>query len=215
MPAHDLETLVTKGVKELLGNASRVHDSVASLELDRDALAELLAAASARSTDTAPSGWRDLVERVEVHNNRVDIHVRVANLIPLVAAAALPAPVMLSLPIVRMRRGKEVRLLIPGIDAGSQPSADPALMRLLANAFAARDAVNSAASGQTLKDIATAQGYSLDYFSLLLRLSMLAPDIVEAIYAGRQPPSLNRQRLARMTKLPIEWSAQRVALGFD
>jgi hypothetical protein len=43
---------------------------------------------------------------------------------------------------------------------------------------------------------------------------MLAPDIVEAIYAGRQPPALNRQRLARTTKLPIDWAEHRVALRF-
>jgi site-specific DNA recombinase len=43
---------------------------------------------------------------------------------------------------------------------------------------------------------------------------MLAPDIVTAIHDGRQPATLNRQRLARTTNLPIEWSAQRMALGF-
>lgn len=43
---------------------------------------------------------------------------------------------------------------------------------------------------------------------------MLAPDIVAAIHDGRQPATLNRQRLARTTNLPIEWSAQKAALGF-
>ena len=122
---------------------------------------------------------------------------------------------LLSIPIVRLRRGKEVRLLIPGNDGGLQASADPALIKLLATAFAARDAVNAADRDHKLDFMAKAQGYSLEYFSLLLRLSMLAPDIVAAIYAGRQPPSLNRQRLARTTKLPIDWSEQRRVLGFQ
>ena len=122
---------------------------------------------------------------------------------------------ILSIPIVRLRRGKEVRLLIPGDDGGLQASADPALIKLLATAFEARDVVNAAARDQTLSCIAKAKGYSIEYFSLLLRLSMLAPDIVEAIHAGRQPPSLNRQRLARPTKLPVDWSEQRRVLGFQ
>jgi DNA invertase Pin-like site-specific DNA recombinase len=214
MPAHDLETTVTEAVRKLLGDASRVHDAVAGLALDQNTLADVLTLARARAAEFEISNCRDLVERVTVHNNQVEILVRIAAIIPPVLTATRPSSVKLSVPTVRMRRGKEVRLLIPGNDAGVHSNADPALLKLLANAFAARDAVTSAAAGQALKDIAASEGYSLDYFSLLLRLSMLAPDIVGAIYAGRQPPSLNRQRLARTTKLPIDWSAQRVALGF-
>lgn len=55
----------------------------------------------------------------------------------------------LSLPTVRLRRGKEVRLLLPGADGGLQASPDPALIKLLANAVAARDAVEAAAGNLT------------------------------------------------------------------
>jgi site-specific DNA recombinase len=118
------------------------------------------------------------------------------------------------MPIVRARRRKEVRLLIPSSDGALQASPDPALIKFLAGAFAARAVVDIADNDLTLSEIARAQGYSLEYFSLLLRLSMLAPDIVAAIHDGWQPPALNRQRLARTTNLPIKWSAQGVALGF-
>ena len=46
-----------------------------------------------------------------------------------------------------------------------------------------------------------------------LRLSFLAPDIVEAILAGRQPRALTRKRLASI-ELPIDWHQQRTMLGF-
>ena len=105
-------------------------------------------------------------------------------------------------------------MLLPGADGGLQASPDPALIKLLANAFAARDAVEAAAGNLTFGEVAKTSGYSAEYFSLLLRLSMLAPDIVAAIHEGRQPPALNRQRLARLTNLPVEWSAQRATLGF-
>lgn len=52
------------------------------------------------------------------------------------------------------------------------------------------------------------------YFCSLLRLSYLAPDITAAILDGRQPAHLNRQYLARVNNLPIDWASQREILGF-
>jgi hypothetical protein len=45
------------------------------------------------------------------------------------------------------------------------------------------------------------------------RISFLAPDVVAAILDGRQPATLTRQKLARMTDLPPEWEAQYTAPG--
>jgi hypothetical protein len=59
------------------------------------------------------------------------------------------------------------------------------------------------------------QGYTADYFGLLLRLATLAPDIVQAILDGNQPAALTRQRLAKMTNLPFAWAEQRILLGFQ
>jgi site-specific DNA recombinase len=52
------------------------------------------------------------------------------------------------------------------------------------------------------------------YFSVLVKLAFLAPDIQAAILDGHQPLQLNRQRLARITSMPMCWSAQRRLLGF-
>ncbi|MBS3961108.1 MAG: hypothetical protein KGZ61_05235 [Sandarakinorhabdus sp.] len=46
-----------------------------------------------------------------------------------------------------------------------------------------------------------------------IKLSYLAPDIIEAILAGRQPRSLTRRRFATID-LPIDWRQQRQMLGF-
>jgi hypothetical protein len=49
----------------------------------------------------------------------------------------------------------------------------------------------------------------------VLRLTLLAPDIVEAILEGRQPRHLNLQTLrGRIELLPREWALQRPELGF-
>ena len=45
--------------------------------------------------------------------------------------------------------------------------------------------------------------------SRVLRLTLLAPDIVEAILDGRHPPELPTARLFR--PFPVGWDAQRTA----
>jgi len=46
-----------------------------------------------------------------------------------------------------------------------------------------------------------------------LPLALLAPDIVEAIASGRQPPELTAHRLIRSVDLPTAWAAQTQLLG--
>jgi hypothetical protein len=87
------------------------------------------------------------------------------------------------------------------------------MFRLLASARSANAAM-LAGGEQRLADVAKAHGYTEKYFTLLLRLATLDPSIVQAILDGRQPPSLTRMRLAKITNLPIDWAGQRLALGF-
>jgi site-specific DNA recombinase len=47
----------------------------------------------------------------------------------------------------------------------------------------------------------------------VLRLTLLAPDIVEAILDGRHPVELTAARLKRL-RLPLSWADQRRILGF-
>jgi hypothetical protein len=62
-------------------------------------------------------------------------------------------------------------------------------------------------------ELATVEGISDRYVSSLLPLAFLAPDIVEAIAAGRQPPELTAHCLIRTVDLPIAWTAQKQLLG--
>lgn len=49
---------------------------------------------------------------------------------------------------------------------------------------------------------------------MILRLALLAPDIQQAILAGRQPPAFNLERFKKIT-VPLAWSEQREVLGFS
>ena len=68
----------------------------------------------------------------------------------------------------------------------------------------------------TTTDLAHAMKVDPGWAAEVLRMTMLSPDIVEAILEGRQPRHLNLQTLrGRQEQLPRDWVAQRRLLGFS
>ena len=65
-----------------------------------------------------------------------------------------------------------------------------------------------------IKDLAKINGVNGSYFTRVLRLAYLAPDIVEAIIDGRQPANLTATILLKMHDMPIDWAHQRRRLRF-
>ena len=58
------------------------------------------------------------------------------------------------------------------------------------------------------RTLARAKGVNATYVSRVLRLTLLAPEIVEAILDGRQPAELQLDDL--LEAFPLEWEGQRV-----
>ena len=119
--------------------------------------------------------------------------------------------IRVAIPALLKRAGMEMKFIIPGAEEGSTP--DASLVRLLirAHALARRLAMSP---GSNLEDIGALDGIGAPYAARLLRLNYLAPDIVIAILNGRQPVGLTARKLMADTRLPLERSEQRTALGF-
>jgi hypothetical protein len=115
------------------------------------------------------------------------------------------APVRL--PLRMVHRGNELKLVLENGTSTTAP--DPVLIKLVALAMSAR---KSLGSGEV--DPLTSH-YSKRHLWQLLRISFLAPDIITAIIAGEQPPSLTGRRLLPVTELPLDWAGQRRVLGFN
>jgi hypothetical protein len=64
----------------------------------------------------------------------------------------------------------------------------------------------------TIREIGSAEKINETYVGRVLRLTLLAPDIVEAILNGRQPAGLQLDGLMR--GVLVEWPAQRNAFAF-
>jgi hypothetical protein len=56
-------------------------------------------------------------------------------------------------------------------------------------------------------ELAEAEGVTRSFVNRLLRLTLLAPDIVEAILDGRQPKAMQLEELT--DAIPSEWEKQR------
>ena len=61
--------------------------------------------------------------------------------------------------------------------------------------------------------LAKRERVSPSYFTRLVRLSYLAPDITKAILDGRQPRDLTADKLLADSRLPLGWHEQRTVLG--
>ncbi len=95
--------------------------------------------------------------------------------------------------------------------ADSAP-ADTSLIRLLVRAQKIGNRLLEA-GGPSLVEIAGEENITPSYASRVVRLKFLAPDILAAILAGKQPPELTANKLMADTRLPLDWRDQRAALG--
>jgi hypothetical protein len=88
--------------------------------------------------------------------------------------------------------------------------ADPAMVKALARAFRWKRML---AMGRfaSISEIATAEKIDRGYVGSILRLTLLAPDIVEAILDGRQPLGLGLPSLLK--PFSVDWDQQRT--GWD
>jgi len=116
----------------------------------------------------------------------------------------------------RLKRcGGEIRLVLLGDNQEERLSKpDPNLIRAIAKAHAwARQLV----SGEvvSITEIARRNGTSRSRAGTILTLAFLAPDIVEAILEGRQPPEVNLERLTSTGGVPHSWDEQRRLYGFS
>jgi hypothetical protein len=92
----------------------------------------------------------------------------------------------------------------------SRPRVDNTLLRAVVQAFHWKNLLE-AGQFATVSELAVAEGLNGSYVSHVLRLTLLAPDIVEAILDGKQPLTMQLQPLMRW--LPVPWNDQREHLN--
>ena len=120
-------------------------------------------------------------------------------------AAAQMLTVRVALAVRKPRGGRKLILTPCGMAPRGSTAADTTLVKALARAFRWRRMLETGRYG-TIDELAAAEKINSSYVSRLLRLTLLAPDIVEAILDGRQPEGMTLPRL--MEPFPVEWERQ-------
>ena len=107
----------------------------------------------------------------------------------------------------------EISMRIDGADPFTAVKPDARLIKLLVRAHGFNTTLVQS-DGVAFAALALREGVSRSYFTRVVRLSYLAPDITQAILDGRQPRDLTAQKLLGHSRLPLAWHDQRTALGF-
>ena len=115
-----------------------------------------------------------------------------------------------------IKRRQNRKLLIPPTSdaAGATGGLDVPMIKTLGKAFYWKRLIDEGVYATTA-DLARALKVETGWAAEVLRMTMLAPDIVEAIFEGRQPRHLNLHTLrGRQDLMPRDWGEQRRLLGF-
>src|ERR1700712_1743522 len=119
-----------------------------------------------------------------------------------------------SISVSFLQRGGRKQILSPaGVAPWSPaPRVDSALLKAVVRAYRWRQMIESGRYASSA-ELAKAEKVNDSYLSRILRLTLLAPDIVEAILSGRQPSTLQLDDLLK--PLPAVWKQQRSELSIS
>jgi hypothetical protein len=114
---------------------------------------------------------------------------------------------------IRKRGGRKLILAPDGgppIWAAPRPRVDNTLIKVIARAFRWRNLIETGVHA-SIEEVARAEKINASYVGRVLRLTLLAPEIIEAILEGRQPAGVTMAGL--LTPFPLMWTEQWAALG--
>jgi site-specific DNA recombinase len=225
IPAAEIEHLVTSRVRQWLLDPGAIYQ--ATRLADPSAQRRLIArAVEIGKSWTELPGTRQraflttLIDRIDVGTHQIDIHLRRARLAALLDGAATPLSsatddeIQILAISVRLRRaGRAIRMLIEGTDRFATAKPDARLVKLLIRTRQFNATLRDS-DGVPFAALAKREGVSPSYFTRLVRLAYLAPDITEAILDGHQPRDLTADKLLAHSRLPLGWHEQRTVLGF-
>ena len=124
-------------------------------------------------------------------------------------AAQIPETVTLRVPFRVVKRGGRKEMQLPN---GASPPrrTDNTLVKALARAFRWKRMLESG-EFTSISELAEREGITVSYLTRLLRMTLLAPDLVGAILDGRQGLEVTLARL--MEPFPAEWADQTLAFA--
>ena len=119
-------------------------------------------------------------------------------------ATPIPDTMTIHVPVRVVKRGGRKEMQLPEGAAHSRRT-DNALVKALARAFRWKRMLESGEFA-TIAELAEREGIAPSYMTRVLRLSLLAPDIIEGILEGKHGPEVTLGRL--LEGFPADWEGQ-------
>ncbi|MHB0912944.1 MAG: hypothetical protein ACYC2Y_05810 [Armatimonadota bacterium] len=122
--------------------------------------------------------------------------------------------IVVNVPLRLKKRGGRKEVILPQAFASDTPmhqSHQEALVIAMARAHRWQKLLDEG-KFESISDLAREIGLDVSFAARLMRLTLLAPDIVEAILMGVEPSGLSLTGLTK--EMPKLWGAQRRELGF-
>ena len=222
--AHDIETLVTNAVAKTLGDTERLFEI---LDLSKEVpktIDRAIGSAGQLANDLgngAPSRRLKIigtvVTKVILRDDCVSIDLDVNGLRSELGNPVIPnndGTHSLNVRAAIRTRGVEMKLVItdPTVTAGS--AHDPVLIKAVVRANDWWDRLMTG-EARSISALAREEGYNDRYVARHLTLAFLDPETTEAILDGRQPPDLSLELFMKGAQVPMNWTDQRQALGFE
>jgi site-specific DNA recombinase len=225
LPARDIEEIICGRIQSLLRSPEELLQASGAQSSDAADCKSLITAGkqlaqtlSSRSMTEQREFLRNVIGRIVVHDTKLEVAIFQSALWRFLLGER-PAPGGKSTQDVftitidaRVKRcGWEVRLVIPA-GTGTQMPTRPMLPLINAVARVHRWP-EKIMSGEFQSRQSIAQFTKVDprYAGRILQFAFLAPDIIEAILEGSQPPDLTVHKMLR--GFPLSWTEQRKRLG--
>lgn len=123
--------------------------------------------------------------------------------------------VVVNIPMKMKTRGGRRRIIIPDLlqqKGTARGEYQESMALAIARAHLWKELIDSGKFA-SISDLASAIGIDPSYAARMFRLTMLAPDIIDAVLSGNEPEGVTMRKLAR--PIPIHWHEQRTVLGFE
>lgn len=232
VPANEIEHLVMTRIRAFLCDEAQMLDALSTSIQDPAILRRLITKAQqlgeacpAKINQDREGNLRSVINRIDVHVDKVDLYLSPARLCNVLEEKVLRSDspvepessasvINLTIPVRLRRAGRELRMILTATDTRIDPrKPDLTLINLIARANALHRKL--VASGSSIAELAASEGLHYSHVSRLVRLAFLSPEITEAIVQGQHPIDLTAKKLLRVSRIPIDWHDQRAVLGFE
>ena len=148
--------------------------------------------------------------RIELSSTRLSLAIGVAHASSAEPGSEGESKLTIEVDAQPLRCGKQIKLVLGSVES-TEARPDPDLIHLIGKA---NHWFEELKSGQcrSIADLAHCHDEHVPEVSRSISLAFLAPDIVDMIIKGHQPPSLTIERLRACRPLPLSWDEQRALL---